>query len=165
MTLLLNLLMSRITSDNGVELWTANSVALPGTLASCSLPLNVPPISCHKARNTAYRYWGGGNKQTYCSHSPQRIGNAPCSSSVASFICIEIPSSQLPQSFGSVSALSVKLASVLTGAAVIRLSSVMPAKVGSVMTFMLSPSGIKRRRTALKLSSKASGAMLYGRIG
>jgi len=53
MTLLLNLLMSRMISESGMDWCVEKSCALPPFTPSRDFPCSVPPSSCHSARNTA----------------------------------------------------------------------------------------------------------------
>ena len=53
MTLLENLLMSRMSMASGGDSCTAISRAPAGTTPSRTLPVHVPPCRSHNARNTA----------------------------------------------------------------------------------------------------------------
>ena len=76
-TLLLNLLMSRITSASGRDSWTAMRRASAGATPSRARPRHVPPLASQRGRKTACAYCTGVNRLTCQTLSPHDSGNTP----------------------------------------------------------------------------------------
>ena len=145
--------MSRTTSASVGDSCRYRRREPTGTGPSRNAPVKTPPSSSHKRLNTPNTYAGCASSATFQTRSPQAAGKAPLKEACALWPLL-LKSALRP----------ARQSSQRPSASCTSLETFNAAEGGSLstLTVLLSRSGTKKKRNALKLSSSASGPTLYG---